>query len=497
MTARRRFLFYVATALAAVGVFAGDAVQAGKPPSLKLTVSVSPTTILEGRTATGKVTHNNASFNAPVTVTLKSSDTTEATVAATVTIPAGTNTVNFTVMAINDNIADGSQPVTITTAATGYASGSTNVTVTDPPPVTYGLKTFAMPNDYVGGTMDVQEMNNLGEVVGRYYLPDGTQQPFYFDALSGNTVATNLNDMTIDPAWPLPEGGWYIFAALGINDLGDIVGSLALPGLPNMRRGFVLELRPDLLGTTQMPRLHVIPDAAWSRTYARRINNAGDVLGVCDSVTAYSYHPALHGMPGDSDVRVLPFSCWGWDTVMNNSAYGTQVVTWSSSINGFVRYKLGDVSPELLNLPSSVGNVSGLSDSGSFCGSSYARNRNTPYYNDGTMHYLTTVGTDSGRDINSSNDVLTEGGSASKPILVHSTHGPLDLSKIVVGSNATEQSFWAGATTSWSKMTERGIAGTDPSVAAFPAVTGSVRTGTLIASYNWAYVLLPIPVPVP
>ena len=48
--------------------------------------------------------------------------------------------------------------------------------------------------------------------------------------------------------------------------------------------------------------------------------------------------------------------------------------------------------------------------------------RGNPYYHDGTVHYLTGAAI-LGQDINSSNDVLTEGGSASEPILVHSTHG--------------------------------------------------------------------------
>ena len=365
-----------------------------------------------------------------------------------------------------------------------------------PPPVNYALGLFTMPTDYAGGSMHVLEMNDYCEAVGRYYLPDNTQQPFYFHALSGNTVATNLNDISLDPNWQVPQG-WYIFAALGINDLGDIVGALARLGEPNTRRGFVLELRPNPLDTTVTPRLHLIPEnPAWSQTYARRINNAGDVLGLWDDVTAYHYRPALHGIAGDTNVNILPFACSGWDALMNSptASHGTQVVAWSQSYNGWVRYTLGDANPVLLSVPSS-GGVRGLSDAGTFCGETYARNKYRPYYHDGTVRYL-TVAKNFGQDINSGNDVLTEGGgTTNKPILVHSTSGALDLSKIVVASTPALQNYWAGASANWSSMTERGVPGTDPSVAAFPAIVGSVTSSTSSPLFYSAYVLLPIPVP--
>jgi len=354
-----------------------------------------------------------------------------------------------------------------------------------------------MPSDYVGGSMDCQKMNNRGEVVGRYYLPDGTQQAFYFDALSGSSVATNLNDIALDPLYTLPAGGWFFFAALGINDLGDIVGALSLPGQPDTRRGFILELRPDPLDTTLKPRLHLVPDGAWSRSYARHINNAGDVLGTGDSVTAYYYRPALHGMPGDANVSIVPFDCNSFYACMNNptAQHGTQVVSWSEAYAGFVRYTLGDAAPEPLNLASSVHDIRGLSDTGNFCGYvwNYKGTKYTPFYSDGAVQLLQT-GARFGQDINSGNDVLTEGG-PSKPILYHGTYGALDLSQIVVAATPALQTVWTSGSANWSSLTERGIPGTDPSVAAFPGIVGSVRTDALsTTSYYWAYVLLPIPV---
>ncbi len=217
MTTRRQFFLYVATALAAVGLFGGDAAQAQKRPALKLTVTVSPSTIIEGRTATGNVTHNNANTGSPVTVTLSSNDTTEATVAATVTIPAGTNTVNFAVTAINDNITDGSQPVTITTAATSYASASTNVTVKDAPTFQYVLTLPSLPVDGTGAVYK-NDINNRGQMVGWYATATGRKG--YICDTSRSSSIIDLTALTL-PGIPL---GYQITSVVGINEHQVLVG---------------------------------------------------------------------------------------------------------------------------------------------------------------------------------------------------------------------------------------------------------------------------------
>ncbi len=98
-----------------------------------LTVQSSATTIAENATTTltGTVTRPTASFGA-VEVSLSSSDTTEATVPVTVTIPAGKTSVTFAITPANDSILDGTQTVTITAKAVGYTAGtSSSISVTD------------------------------------------------------------------------------------------------------------------------------------------------------------------------------------------------------------------------------------------------------------------------------------------------------------------------------------------------------------------------------
>ncbi len=91
--------------------------------SLTLTTSASSTSE-NGGALTGTVTRSNTDIDSPVTITLVSSDTTEASVPATVVIPAGQPSANFPITAVDDALLDGTQRVTITTAATGYLSGA-------------------------------------------------------------------------------------------------------------------------------------------------------------------------------------------------------------------------------------------------------------------------------------------------------------------------------------------------------------------------------------
>jgi hypothetical protein len=255
MTTQRQFLLYVATALAAVGVFAGDVAQAGKPPALKLTMTVSPSTIIEGSTATGKVTHNNSSLTSPVTVTLSSSDTSEATV-----------------------------------AATGYASGSTNVTVADAPTFQYVLTIPDLPADSTGGVY-VNDMNNRGQVVGWYAVGEGRKGYLYDPAIPGGVIDLSaLNLPGIPP-------GYQINSVVGINDHQVLVGYLTNDfGLSGDSIGFAIDWAADT------PVVDLLPEMGSGYSYGRKINENGDILGVFEdtggAIRAYFHNPGVYGDPG-------------------------------------------------------------------------------------------------------------------------------------------------------------------------------------------------------
>lgn len=99
-----------------------------------LQLSINPASVSEtaGTTAaTGTISRSTDPTSALI-VTLSSSDTSAATVQATVTIPAGETAVTFPIAAVNDSIANGSQTTTITATASGIVLAATaDLTVTD------------------------------------------------------------------------------------------------------------------------------------------------------------------------------------------------------------------------------------------------------------------------------------------------------------------------------------------------------------------------------
>jgi hypothetical protein len=66
-----------------------------------------------------------------VVIVLSSSDTSEATVPATVTIPAGQTNAAFDLTIIDDGVLDGTQTPTITASASGFANGYGTISVFD------------------------------------------------------------------------------------------------------------------------------------------------------------------------------------------------------------------------------------------------------------------------------------------------------------------------------------------------------------------------------
>ena len=66
-----------------------------------------------------------------LTVNLTSADTTDLSVPATVTIPAGQTTASFDVTLVSNGLRQGPETVAVTAAATGLTGGSTTMVVND------------------------------------------------------------------------------------------------------------------------------------------------------------------------------------------------------------------------------------------------------------------------------------------------------------------------------------------------------------------------------
>ncbi|MFC7338373.1 CARDB domain-containing protein [Haloferula chungangensis] len=97
-------------------------------PSLSL--SLPKLALQEGQTSIATLSRNGESGSS-LEVTLSSSDTSEATVPGSVTIPSGSDSVEFPVSLLDDGIDDGNQQVLITATASGFSLAQLATTVTD------------------------------------------------------------------------------------------------------------------------------------------------------------------------------------------------------------------------------------------------------------------------------------------------------------------------------------------------------------------------------
>jgi subtilisin-like proprotein convertase family protein len=114
-----------------------------------LLFTVTPTTFAEniGASATTGSVSISAALAVDLIVTLASSDTSEATLPATITIAVGqTSSPTFPIAAVDDLDSDGLQLVTLTATAAGYTNGTIQLTVTDNEPSVEGV-TPGMPNN--------------------------------------------------------------------------------------------------------------------------------------------------------------------------------------------------------------------------------------------------------------------------------------------------------------------------------------------------------------
>lgn len=123
-------------------------ISSDSSPNIFLSLSLSPSVISEsdGENASVGTVSINQPLSIPLTVGISSSDTGEATVPASVIIPAGELSATFPIAAFDDIFADGSQTSTITVSAPGFLNVSTVITVLDNEPLEIGV-TPALPNN--------------------------------------------------------------------------------------------------------------------------------------------------------------------------------------------------------------------------------------------------------------------------------------------------------------------------------------------------------------
>jgi probable HAF family extracellular repeat protein len=152
----------------------------------------------------------------------------------------------------------------------------------------------AFPGMFLGNS-EALAANNKGQIVGVSDIaapgPSGTplQRAFVFDANTGQM-------QELPTLWPDPNNPGQVLGssrALGINDLGQIVGvsdtsQVTASGNP-VRHAFLFDLSTSQIHDlgTLMTRL-LSPAQSQTNSEARAINNRGQIVGVSDSLDANS-----------------------------------------------------------------------------------------------------------------------------------------------------------------------------------------------------------------
>lgn len=208
-----------------------------------LTLTIDATAISEGDgdgAATATVTRLSDT-SSELTVSVISSDETAATVPENVTIPAGETSVSFPVDAVDDNIDDGVQFVTLTATAANHSDGTTNLEVLDDDVLTLTINVGSIsegdgPGAAIGtvtrqsqpvGDLLVTLINSDGseiEIPGTVTIPAGeTSATFNIDAV--NDSEDDGTQRVIITATEAGHTG--ASAALDVTDTDDLIVTVA------------------------------------------------------------------------------------------------------------------------------------------------------------------------------------------------------------------------------------------------------------------------------
>ncbi|MCZ8190879.1 MAG: Ig-like domain-containing protein [Microcystis sp. LE19-338.1B] len=106
-------------------------VDNGLTPNLTLTIDKDTVAENAGNNAATATITRSIVTDEDLVITLNSNDTSEITVPNQVIIPANQASATFTLNAVDDNIPDGIQTVTVTATATGFTQGTDTINVAD------------------------------------------------------------------------------------------------------------------------------------------------------------------------------------------------------------------------------------------------------------------------------------------------------------------------------------------------------------------------------
>ncbi len=195
-------------------------ISSASNPNVLLNLTLNPKSVIEtaGANASTATLALSEVLAAPLTVNLSSSDTTEATVPATVLIPAGTLSVTFPITAVDDNFSDGPQQVSIRASAISFVDATAILTVTDNEPSLVGV-TPALANNPRNKTFITRLRNNMIVDPPLFRIAAGTALP------AGLTLNPNtgLISGTVAPA--VAPGAYPVTIEL-TNVFGEIASQM-------------------------------------------------------------------------------------------------------------------------------------------------------------------------------------------------------------------------------------------------------------------------------
>jgi hypothetical protein len=202
--------------------------SANSTPSL--TLVITPNRFAENAgsaAALGTVSTSPARLT-DLVVSLLSSDPSEASVPASVTIPAGQTSASFAIAAVDDSEPDGPQDLSISASASGLTSASSTLTVTDDEVSLEGV-TPGHPNTAANAIFVAALRDGSLSSPALFRIGVGTQLP---SGLSLDTATGTLSG-TLSPTNP---AGDYPIVIERYNSLGESVSQsftlTLLPGAP-------------------------------------------------------------------------------------------------------------------------------------------------------------------------------------------------------------------------------------------------------------------------
>ncbi len=171
-----------------------------------LTLTLAQSTVGEAAGLVSATVSRNTAASGMLLVTLGSSLPAEATVPASVTIPAGASSASFSIAVIDDLVVDGTQTTLISTTASGHATASASLQITDNDTAGFVVAPTSLHVAEAGGTATFSVVLSAKPLTSVRLLLSSS-------ALGEATVAPAV--LLIDPAtWDTPR----VVTVTGVDD---------------------------------------------------------------------------------------------------------------------------------------------------------------------------------------------------------------------------------------------------------------------------------------